>query len=182
MALHKLTITVIDGGKSTSQSLQDGKTNQSGLSKALNYNQTIKQGMSKELSPATMFATGALVNIAMQTGRQTLNYYITDIGRANGDSNYQAIVNRTLEIGTDILGIAGSTLAGAAAGSVIPGIGTAVGAVVGATAAAASSGISLAFRQANRERTYQHTLFTEGNAQGYNLARANYKIYTGRVR
>ena len=94
------------------------------------------------------------------------------------DSNYQAIVNRKIEKATDVLSIGQGALSGAAAGAMAGPVGAAVGAAVGAI----SSGISLGFKYAEREREYQHTMFKENTSQAYQLARANYSAYTGRVR
>ena len=190
MALHNLKIIVYDGGKANSSSLGlDNVGDNSGSSggqkqeksllyKVLNYNSTIKNKIKQATSPTTYFAIQQGVNLAVQTGRETINYYVSDIGRANGDSNYQAIVNRRIEQITDGLSVAQGALGGAAAGASLG----PVGAVVGAVAGMASSGISLAFKYAERERTYQHQMFEEQNSQAYQLARANYSAMTGRVR
>lgn len=189
MALHNLKITVIDGGKADSTALgsftETGsvKKKESGggaslLSKVLNYNSTIKSKLKQATSPTTYFAIQSGVNLAVQTGREFVNYYVSDIGRANGDSNYQAIVNRRIEKVTDVLSFGQGALGGAAAGSMAGPIGAAIGAVIGAV----SSGISLGFKYAERERTYQHEMFKQNNSQAYQLTRANYTAYTGRVR
>ena len=188
MALHNLKITVIDGGKADTTALGgDTDTGDSGnkkgkekslLSKILNYNSTIRNYLRQETSPTTFFAIQTGINLATQTGREFINYYLSDIGRANGDSNYQAIVNRQIEKVTDILSIGQGALSGAAAGSMVGPIGAAIGAVVGA----ASAGINLGFKYAERARAYQHEMFTENNSQAYQLARANYSALTGRVR
>lgn len=119
-------------------------------------------------------------------GSEFINYYISDIGRANGDSNYQAIVNRRIEQVTDALSIGQGILSGASAGVTAGGmagpIGAAIGAVIGATIGAISSGVGLGFKYAERERTYQHEMFKERTSQAYMLARTNYSAYTGRVR
>ena len=65
--------------------------------------------------------------------KQTANYYISDIGRRNGDSNYQAMFNRQIETIVDPLSILGGALSGAALGNMAaPGAGAAIGLVVGA--------------------------------------------------
>lgn len=186
MALHNLKITVVDGGKATttlgssskSESGEKKKNDKSVLSKVLNYNQTVKSYLKQHTSSTTFFAIQQGVNLARQTGREFLNYYVSDIGRANGDSNYQAIVNRRIEKVTDGLSIGQGMLAGASAGSMIGPWGAVIGAVVGA----ASSSISLGFKYAERERAYQHEMFKESTSQAYQLARANYSAFTGRVR
>lgn len=187
MALHNLKIIVYDGGKANSSSLGldevgDGnggnKQEKSLLYKVLNYNQTLKNKMKQATSPTAYFAISQGVNLAVQTGREAINYYVSDIGRANGDSNYQAIVNRRIEQVTDVLSLGQGMAGGAAAGAMLGPVGAAVGAVVGA----ASSGISLGFKYAERERSYQHQMFEEQNSQAYQLARANYSAMTGRIR
>ena len=185
MALHNLKITVVYGGKASSESWGSDlnkkakeTTKDSKLYKLLNYNQTIKQSIKKAVSPTTFFAMQAGVNLASQTVRQFVNYYVSDIGRKHGDSNYQAIVNRQIEQVSDIASLATGALSGAAMGSAFPGVGTAVGAVVGL----ASAGMNIGFRQAGRERAYQHEIFKDSNRVSYNLARTSYTGFTGRLR
>lgn len=189
MALHTLKITVVDGGKAgggmfggadnkSSKNSAEGGEKKSLMYKVLNYNSTIRNKVKQSTSPTTFFAIQSGVQLATQTGREFINYFVSDIGRANGDSNYQAIVNRKIEKVTDGLSIGQGMLSGAAAGAMAGPIGAAVGAVVGAI----SSGISLGFKYAEREREYQHTRFKENTSQAYLLARSNYSAYTGRVR
>lgn len=186
MALHNLKITVIDGGKvgegqgwgSDLNKRAKNTAKDSKLYKLLNYNQTIKQSIKKAVSPTTFFALQAGVGLAAQTARQVISYYVSDIGRRNGDSNYQAIINRRIEQITDPLSIGQGALSGAAAGAMFGGVGIAVGAAVGAI----SSGINLHFKYAERERAYAHEMFQQRNSQAYNLARSNYSVLNGRVR
>lgn len=188
MALHNLKITVIDGGKASDVGAFGVNDNSGGsegrqqqksiLYKVLNYNQTIRDYVKQSVSPTTFFAIQQGASLAMQTGREFINYYVSDIGRANGDSNYQSIVNRKIEIATDALSVPMGMLGGAAAGAIAGPIGAAIGAVIGAVA----SGINLAFKYAEREREYQHEMFKENTSQAYQLARANYSALTGRVR
>lgn len=116
--------------------------------------------------------------MATQLGKEFIDYYVSDIGRANGDSNYQAIVNRRIEKVTDALSIGQGALSGAAMGAAAGPVGAIIGAVVGVVA----SGASLGFKYAKREREYQHEMFKENTSQAYQLSRANYSAYTGRVR
>ncbi len=187
MALHSLKIIVYDGGKASGGALGSDDTdsgekksggNKSKLYKLLNYNQTIRSKMKQATSPTAFFAIQQGINLAVQTGREAINYFVSDIGRSTGDSNYQAIVNRKIEVVTDVLSVGQGMLAGAAAGSAAGPWGAAIGAVVGGI----SSGVSLGFKYAERERVYQHEMFTENNSQAYQLARANYSALTGRVR
>ena len=183
MALHSLKIIVYDGGKTrdgvfgSDDSTESGgskKQEKSLLYKVLNYNSTLKSKMKKATSPTTFFAIQQGISVAVQTGREFINYYVSDIGRSTGDSNYQAIINRKIEKVTDVLSIGQGALGGAAAGP----WGAAIGAVVGAV----SSGISLGFKYAERERSYSHERFEQNNSQAYQLARANFTALTGRVR
>ena len=200
MALHNLKITVIDGGKAESSALgsslsgnnsssggsgnsQNGgsgssKTGGGLLSGVLNYNSTIKGWMKQNFSPATALAISQGASLLIQTGKEFVNYYVSDIGRANGDSNYQSVINRKIEKATDVTSLLQSAWMGAAAGSMagLPGI------IIGATVGLASSAISTTFKYAERNREYQHELFKENTSQSYQLARANYSALTGRVR
>lgn len=188
MALHNLVITVVDGGKSAisnnstinkkKASNNEDNPRDGLLYKTLNYNQTIKNKLNDKMPPTTYFAVESAFQIAKQTTRQIANYYISDIGRSNGDSDYQAQVNRTVEVVGDVGGLLGGALSGAASGSMFGAVGAAVGAVVGL----ASSAISTGFKYAEKERAYQHERFKENTSQAYNLARANYSVSTGRVR
>lgn len=194
MALHNLKITVIDGGKAdssilggtgddngsgSSSSSSSKKTGSNLLSKVFNYNSTIRNWTTQHFSPSTAFAIQQGASLLIQTGKEFVNYYVSDIGRANGDSNYQAIVNRKIEQVTDVTSILQGAWMGAAAGSMTGNpIGIAIGAAVGVT----SSAINLGFKYATREREYQHEMFQENTSQAYQLARANYSAYTGRVR
>lgn len=189
MALHNLKIIVYDGGKAgdgifsksdDSGGESGGKNNSQSslLYKVLNYNSTIRNKVKQSTSPTTFFAIQQGVNLATQIGREAINYFVSDIGRANGDSNYQAIVNRKIEKVTDALSVGQGALSGAAMGAAAGPVGAIIGAVVGL----ATSGISLSFKYAEREREYQHEMFKENTSQVYQLARANFTAYTGRVR
>ncbi|MBQ8443781.1 MAG: hypothetical protein IJX25_00295 [Clostridia bacterium] len=186
MALHNLKIVVVDGGRSgsyCSKDREDSKSNKKNykdtpLYKALNAKETIKNKVQEGMSPAAVFAMNMGLRVASQVVKQTANYYISDIGRTNGDSNYQAAVNRQIEIASDSLSVAGGIASGASAGSMFGWVGAIIGAVVGG----ASSGISLGFKYMERNREYQHEMFKQNTSQAYSLARANYSAFTGRVR
>lgn len=191
MALHNLKITVIDGGKADTTALGDASADtengggekradgkKSLLYKVLNYNSTIKNKVKQTTSQTTFFAIQQGVSLATQLGKEFIDYYVSDIGRANGDSNYQAIVNRRIEKVTDALSIGQGALSGAAMGAAAGPFGAVIGAVIGVVA----SGASLGFKYAKREREYQHEMFKENTSQAYQLSRANYSAYTGRVR
>ena len=185
MALHNLTITVVDGG-SVSSTKSFGKTgdkqnkeeNTNTLQKILNYKQTISNKFKKSMTPTSYFAMEVGTRMISQTARQTANYFISDIGRSHGDSNYQAQINRKLEVVGDVMSIGGGVISGAAAGSMFGPVGTAVGAVAGLVTSAVNTG----FKYAERERDYQHERFKEKNSQAYNLSRAGFNVWSGRLR
>lgn len=187
MALHNLKIIVVDGGKrassrasgSKSPSKEEREKNKnSPLYKLLNAKKTIKNKVQSGMSPSAVFAMDMGLRVTGQLIKQTANYYIADIGRKNGDSNYQAIINRQIEVVSDGLGFASSVVSGAAAGSMFGPVGAGIGAVVGAVSSAASIG----FKYAERERAYQHEIFKQNNNQAYNLARTSFQGFTGRLR
>lgn len=187
MALHNLKIIVVDGGRRTSsrssgsasQSKEEKEKNKnSPLYKILNAKKTIKNKVQSGMSPSAVFAMDMGLRVAGQLVKQTANYYISDIGRKNGDSNYQAIINRQIEVISDGLGFTNGIISGAATGSMFGLVGAGVGAVVGAI----SSAVSVGFKYAERERTYQHELFKQDNNQAYNLARTSFQGFTGRLR
>ena len=165
MALHNLKIIVVDGGRrvatrsgdSKSSSKEEREKNKnSPLYKMLNAKQTIKKKVTSGMTPSSVFALDMGIRVAGQVVKQTANYYISDIGRKNGDSNYQAIINRQIEVVSDSLGFASGTLSGAATGSMFGPVGAVAGAVIGAV----GSAVSLGFKYAERERAYQHEIIT----------------------
>lgn len=187
MALHNLKIVVVDGGragsyKARNSGAKDGEEKENykdtPLYKTLNAKKTIKNKIQSGMTPATVFAMDMGIRVASQLVRQAANYYISDIGRKNGDSNYQAIINRQIETITDPLSLVGGAFSGAAAGSMFGPVGAGIGLMVGA----ASSAISLGFKYAERQRDYQHEMFKENNSQAYNLARTSFQGFTGRLR
>lgn len=183
MALHNLKIIVVDGGrrsysntKTTSSKEQKKDYKNSPLYKMLNLKETMKEKFQSGMTPSTEFAMDMGLRVATQLVKQTANYYISDIGRRNGDSNYQNMINKNLNMVSDITGTLGSALSGAATGSMFGPMGALLGAVVGIT----SSAVSIGFKNAETERAYQHEMFKQETSQQYNLTRANYSIYTGR--
>jgi len=186
MALHKLQITVIDGGRVASGDGEGIGGVVGGTSKKkkpltyrlLNLDEEIKNKTIKKMPPVAAMGIMEGIGIAKQVGRQWLNFHLSDIGRRHGDSNYQAIVGRRMEIAGDIMSVGKGALSGAAAGAMLGPKGAIIGAVVGA----AGAGISIAFRQADRQRSYAHQMFEYNNSQAYGLARANFSIWTGRLR
>lgn len=187
MAVHNLKIVVVDGGKSGNFMQKNATSNKesneedyknSKLYKLLNAKKIIKDKIKTKVSPTTMFAMDLGLKLGSQIIKQTANYYLSDIGRRNGDSNYQAYIERQIEIITDPLSVLGGVLSGATIGSMMGPLGIAVGAIAGAI----SSSVSLSFKYANRERSYQHELFKENNSQVYALARTSFQGFTGRLR
>lgn len=184
MALHNLRIVVVDGGRSGNYASNNKnytdkeKIKDTPLYKLMHAKETITNKVTSGTSPSKAFAITMGINVASQFVKQTANYYIADIGRKNGDSNYQSVINRQLEIVSDTVGFLSGTASGALAGSMFGPVGTVVGAVLGVV----SSGISLGFKYAERERAYQHEIFKLNNNQTYNLARTSFQGFTGRLR
>lgn len=197
MALNKIEIIVTDGGgRSTVRSQTSGgkTTAEKQAEKAeklknkklaakfkvmQNPLQAAQDKITGKLSTAGAFATNMAISLGKQFVSQTLNYYVSNIGRENGDSNYQNIVNSRIEVVNDVTNALGNVLGGAATGAAIGGV---PGAVVGAAVGALSSAMSIGFRQAERERSYQYQLFQDRNNQASTLSRANYSVWTGRAR
>lgn len=188
MALHNLKIVVVDGGKNGSYKSKNAgvdkedssKTNykDTNLYKLLHAKETIKNKVTTGMSPTSVMALSMSVKVATQAVKQAANYYISDIGRQNGDDNYQAMVNRTIEVVSDHLSVLSGAASGAIAGSMFGGIGAGIGLVLGAT----SSAISLGFKYAERNRNYQFEMFQQNNGIAYNISRANFNALAGRVR
>jgi len=188
MALHNLKIIVVDGGRSSTfktknatsggEKVDKKKYKESPLYKMLNLKDTIKDKVKSGISPSAAFALDMGLRMAGQIVRQTANFYIADIGRKNGDSNYQALINRQIECVSDGLGILSGLTSGATTGAMFGPIGAGIGAVVGV----ASSAVSLGFKYAERQRNYQHEIFKDNNSQAYNLARTSFQGFTGRLR
>jgi len=188
MALHEIVINIKSSGGSGigSSSPNDAsggspqkKKERTTFQKILNWDSELKEKMKSDLDPTSYLVAQSGVALAKQTGRAILSYYINDIGRQNGDANYQAQINHRLEQANDIMGAIGSALNGAAAGAMVAGP---IGAGIGAMFGIASSVISIGYRQAERERAYTHEMFKLNTSQGYLLARANYSATTGRMR
>lgn len=189
MALHNLKIIVVDGGrsggyKSENASVDEkhgtsfGKYKSSPLYQLLNAKETINKKVQSGISASSAFAINTGLKIGSQILSQTANYFISDIGRRNGDSSLQENINRQLEIVSDVAGSMGSALSGAATGSMFGPLGAALGAVAGI----ASSAISIGFRQAERERAFNAKAFQENNSVEYRRARASISLTTGRLR
>jgi len=187
MALHNLKIVVVDGGRGGYRSKGSGNSGgkrdkkrdkDSPLYKILNAKETIKNKIQSGMSPASVFAMDMGLRLTSQLVKQTANYYISDIGRKNGDSNYQAIINRQIEVVGDTMSFGSSMLSGAATGSMFGPMGAVVGAALGAVSSAASIG----FKYAGRQREYEHEMFKNSNSQAYNLARTSFQGFTGRLR
>ena len=187
MAVHNLKIVVVDGGRAGSYKSKNAssdadnrkKNKDSPLYKLLHAKETIRNKIQKNgMSPASVFAMDMGLRVASQVVKQTANFYVSDIGRKNGDSNYQAVINRQIEVVSDSMSFASGALSGVAAGSMFGPVGAGIGLVVGA----ASSAISLGFKYAERQRDYQHEMFKNNNSQAYNLARTNFQGFTGRLR
>lgn len=185
--MKQLKIVVIDGGKGGSDTFgqinnykknSNPKKEKNNLYKVLNYNDTVRRAMIGDISPNAQLLTVSALSVAKQTARSFINYYVSDIGRQNGDSNYQAIVERRIEQATDITGFITGAFSGGAMGS----IGGPIGATIGAVAGVASHGVSLMFKYGERERQFQHEIFKQNISQAYGLSRAGFNALTGRPR
>jgi len=186
MALHNIKIVVVDGGRSgTYKSKNAGVEKEdkkdyknTPLYQLLNAKKTIKNKVQSGMTPSSVFAMDMGLQVARQVTKQTINYFINDIGRKNGDASLQDHINREVEIITDATGVLSSALTGAAAGAMF-GIG---GAVIGGVVGVASSAISLGFKQAERSRDFDFKEFKENNSIEYQRARASINLTTGRLR
>lgn len=131
---------------------------------------------SEKAQSSNMVFVNYAMSIAQSTARQTANYFISNIGRKNGDSNYQDLINRQIEVATDVLGFGSSIFAGAKLGSAFGPIGMLAGAILGGTA----SGINIGFKQLERQSAYEYEQFKEKNSQAYQLSQAGYSVWSGR--
>ena len=112
MALHNLKIVVVDGGRAGSyKSKNSGVENDmkkdyknTPLYKLLNAKQTIKDKVQSGMTSSTVFAMDMGLRVAGQVVKQTANYYLSDIGRRNGDSNYQNMISKQLGLVSDTVG------------------------------------------------------------------------------
>ncbi|MCQ2383099.1 MAG: hypothetical protein MJ060_04740 [Clostridia bacterium] len=193
MAVDQIRIVVVNGGGSGGSGVgaqkektpaelerEENKKAASKIKAWMHPVNTVKEKVRGKINmtPTQAVAYNMGVNVALQLAKQGFNYFITDIGRRTGDSNYQAQINRTFELVGDGLNIGTGVLSGAAIGRMAgPG-----GAMVGAILGGISSVASIGFRQEERKRAYQHEMFKQSNNQAYNLARANYSAWTGRAR
>jgi len=189
MAINEIRIVVVNGGaekkaKTPEQLAKDeakmkNKKLAGSIKSFTDPVDAAKDKITGKMSPSAAMATTMAIQVAVQFSKQAFNYYVSDIGRKSGDSNYQAIVNRRMEIVNDVMGVGGAMATGAVAGAMVGGV---PGALIGAALGGVSSAINLGFRQAERERSYAHLMFKENNNQAYNLARASYTALTGRLR
>lgn len=171
--MKNLTITVVDGGKA--KCIND-VVNLSGRTPTDDEKSQARKAADKSMSDIALVAYAASQMISLT--KQSANYFISDIGRQNGDSNYQAQINRSIEIAKDIAGIGISAFAGAKLGAVGGPAGIAVGAIIGLVSSAANLGL----RQAERSRSYAHQQFIDNNSQAVRKSRADFNLTTGRLR
>ena len=177
MALHTLKIVVVDEGRaggyatscgSGSASVGKQKVDKdSPLYKLLHVKERIKEKVEANLTPASVYGMIQVGHLATQTVKSVASYYISDIGRSRGDSNYQARVNSAFALGGQVLHLIGGAISGGTAGAMFGG----VGAVVGAVAGLASSAISLGFQTTERIRAYNHTMAEEKVGRDYQIGR-----------
>jgi hypothetical protein len=115
---------------------------------------------------------------ARQTTLLAIDYSLSGYGMKYGDQAYQENVQRQIEIGKDVTGVASSFAMGAIYGS----WGGPVGTVLGASFATLSTATSLAVKYAGREREFNYKTFKENNSIEYQRARASINLTTGRLR
>ncbi len=124
------------------------------------------------------FVGKELIQLGKQAAFKGFDYFVGGIGMANGDQALQAQIGRKIEIIQDTVNFGTAAIGGAMLGATFGPIGSLIGGAVGV----ASAGISFAFRQAERERTYNYETFKSENAIQYLRARAELNTITGRVR
>lgn len=178
MALHTLKIVVVDGGRAGGYATSGGSIGSasvgkqkvdkdSPLYKLIHLKERIKEKVEANLTPASVYGMIQVGHLATQTVKSVASYYISDIGRSRGDSNYQARVNSAFALGGQVLHLIGGAISGGTAGAMFGG----VGAVVGAVAGLASSAISLGFQTTERIRAYNHTMAEEKVGRDYQIGR-----------
>jgi len=145
----------------------------------LNWDNEIKDATKESLSPVAYMVVSSAASMAIKSAKQYVNYYLSDIGRQNGDNNYQAQIERRLTQVSDISNTIGQGASGALGGFVVGGP---IGAVVGGIIGVATSALSIGYRRANEERAYQYTMFKDNQSQAYNQVRAGNVITNGRQR
>lgn len=118
------------------------------------------------------------IAVAKQVIDLGIEYQLSGLGYKTGDSAYQDIVNRQVEVFKD----AGNVLSSIAIGATYGSAGGPVGAVLGACFAAISTSASLASKYAGRERDFSYKAFKAENAIEYKRARASINLTTGRLR
>lgn len=179
MALHNLKITVINGGRAkTGDSFIQKGSKTPANDKLNNVNNDVEGGTGKGVLGIVSFSKDYAVDIAKNLVKHEFNYFVSDIGRRTGDSNFQDRVNRQIEVCRDVGGILGGAISGATTGASLGPVGVAIGFAFGAIA----SGLNVHYKYKERERAYQHTIFQENTSQAYNLARANFHALSGRKR
>lgn len=106
MALHNIKIVVVDGGRAGSYKARSTGTGgekkkdykNSPLYKMLNLKDTIKEKVQSGATPESVMMLNMGLRVTGQIVKQTANYYISDIGRSTGDSNYQNMINKNLNM------------------------------------------------------------------------------------
>lgn len=120
-------------------------------------------------------AVNAVVGLAVQFGKNMLQYKLTGIQYETGDSNYAAQVQERYSDTMSWVSFGGSIAMGALAGASLGPIGAAVGASV----AAIGGGINMAFRNAEETRKLNYDIWQDSVKVDYNKARSNINIYGG---
>ena len=187
MPANELIITIksqisssgIASTQGTATAVGKEKQERSAFAKIVNWNDEIKDIAKESLSPTAYMVVSNATSLAIKSAKQYINYYVSDIGRQNGDSNYQAQVQNRIDTFTDWTSTIGQGLSGAVSGLAIGGI---PGAVVGGIIGVGTNLINISYRKQNEQRQFQYQMFKDSQSQAYNLARAGNALNVGRPR
>ncbi len=184
MANNNIKIIVVDGGKDYNYKNKAADTEDNGGKKEKDYNPfAVKKNLQNYIK--TKYKLGPVGYLALQQGLAAVkqvvgsaaHYIHSGIGLSSGDSNYQDIVNTTVQAHQDVLSFGEGLLSSAAIGSMV---GAGAGAAIGIGVSAIVSIVDFAFKTADVKRNFDFQMWKDGVSQSYGLARANYSIYTGR--
>lgn len=153
---------------SNSPKKENNTPTKSGLTEK-QFNRMVRVNATKSL------ATG------LQVIGQSANYIVGGVGISGGDSNYQDVIERKIEIARDVVNPVKSATMGAFYGFVGSG-GNPIGAILGATLNVIPNLTSTTYKYAQRERQYKVDMFKQNNIIEYNRARAGVNLVTGRLR
>lgn len=119
------------------------------------------------------------VNMAVSTGLAVADYYISDIGRRNGDSNYQAEIDRVSSNASRMINVTMGVVSSAAAGFAVGGV---AGALIMGTISFVGQGVSYKLEIDRQNRAYAHEMFKDSQRIEILKQRASLADYNGRIR